>query len=185
MTLQLGGFSALQTAVERAARVNLDACLQCGCCSGGCTGIEYMDYGPRQIIQLIKADRSDVLFQSEAIWFCASCHICEDRCPAGIRISAVMDSLREIAWHDAAQTAQNAQQLFHAMFLDHIAAFGRLEEGMFAFLYSRRAKTPLPKPKLLWRMLRRGRVRPSLPRRASGSFRKLCRMLRQKEADET
>lgn len=149
--------SSLQTEVEQKADVNLDTCMQCGCCTGGCSGIEAMDFSPRQIIQLIKMDERAVLLNSRTIWMCVSCHICEDRCPAGIKISGLMDALRAIAYAQPTLKA-NKQIHFHNLFLGQVKNFGRTHEGLLMLSYSWKAKTPLPPTKLIIGYLKRMRV---------------------------
>lgn len=171
--------SQLQSEVESLCKVNLDACLQCGCCTGSCTGIECMDYSPRQIIQMVKLDYRQTLLTSAAIWLCASCHICEDRCPAGIKIAVLMDTLREIAVNEQAGLANN-QLTFHSLFLKQVSHFSRLHEGLLAFNYSSKAKTPLPELKLMFNMLVKARVDLKPPRRPSHSFKKVIGKLEGK-----
>ncbi|MDR3565759.1 MAG: 4Fe-4S dicluster domain-containing protein [Negativicutes bacterium] len=171
--------SALQAKLEQATGVNVDVCLQCGCCTGGCTGIEFMDFSPRQVIQMIKLGHRETLLNSSAIWFCAACHICEDRCPAGIHITEVMDGLRSMAADDPS-LPENEKKQFHRMFLSHIKRFGRLHEGSFTLAYSWCAKMPLPEIKLMWRMFTKGRIDVKLPHRPAASFKKLISSLRER-----
>jgi len=148
---------SLQNEIEQKANVNLDTCMQCGCCTGGCSGIDCMDYSPRQVIQLIKKDQRDRLLKSKTIWMCVACHICEDRCPAGIRISRFMDALREIAIADSS-LKPNMQTDFHKTFLGQVKTFGRTHEGLLMMAYSLKTKTPLPPTKLIIDLLLRMRV---------------------------
>jgi len=72
----------------------IEACIQCGTCSGSCPAVEYMDYSPRQIIALIRADKKDEVLSSDTIWCCSSCYYCTVRCPQNIKITEMMYALK-------------------------------------------------------------------------------------------
>jgi heterodisulfide reductase subunit C len=74
---------------------NLMACNQCGKCSAGCPAAFAMDLLPNQVIRLVQLGLEEVL-QSRTIWLCASCLTCASRCPKGVDLSRVMDTLRLI-----------------------------------------------------------------------------------------
>jgi len=75
----------------------IDECIQCGTCSSSCPMVEYMDYTPRQIMAMIKAGFKEEVLQSFTPWLCASCYSCQVRCPAEIKITDVMYSLKRQA----------------------------------------------------------------------------------------
>ena len=87
---------ALTTRVERIAGQNLLACYQCGKCSAGCPMVAYMDIPPNQMIRLAQLGMIDSLLDCEAIWICVSCLTCNSRCPKGVRIAELIESLRQI-----------------------------------------------------------------------------------------
>jgi len=72
----------------------IDVCIQCGTCSGSCPAVEYMDYSPREIIALIRADLRDRVIYSDTIWCCSSCYSCTVRCPKNIKITEMMYALK-------------------------------------------------------------------------------------------
>ncbi len=72
----------------------IDVCIQCGTCSGSCPAVEYMDYSPRQIIAMIRADLREQVLQSDTIWCCSSCYYCTVRCPKEIKITGMMYALK-------------------------------------------------------------------------------------------
>ncbi|MCD4775668.1 MAG: 4Fe-4S dicluster domain-containing protein [Candidatus Aegiribacteria sp.] len=75
----------------------VDACYQCGNCSSGCPLAQEMAILPNRIIRLVQLGQKDDIIHSNTIWICASCFQCTVRCPKGIDIQAVMDTLRQIA----------------------------------------------------------------------------------------
>ena len=89
-----GGFKQL---VNDLSGQQSDACYQCGNCSSGCPLAQEMDILPNKVIRLVQLGQGDDVINSETIWICASCFQCTVRCPKGIDIQAVMDTLRQIA----------------------------------------------------------------------------------------
>lgn len=75
----------------------LELCIQCGTCSGVCPLSIYMDYTPRQVMALTRADFKHEVLKSHTIWLCASCYACTVECPQGIRITDIMYELKQRA----------------------------------------------------------------------------------------
>ncbi|WP_205880690.1 4Fe-4S dicluster domain-containing protein [Limisphaera ngatamarikiensis] len=75
----------------------LKSCIQCGTCSGTCPLSIYMDYTPRQIMALVRADFKHEVLRSRTIWLCASCYACTVECPRNIRITDIMYALKQRA----------------------------------------------------------------------------------------
>src|SRR5512137_1472423 len=82
---------------ELACGVDLDACYECGKCSGGCSTGHHYDFTPRKIIQLVRLGAEETLLNLDALSICVSCRLCVERCPSGIDIPAIIDYLREKA----------------------------------------------------------------------------------------
>lgn len=75
---------------------NIMTCYQCGECSGGCPESAVMDLLPNQIVHKIQLGDESVL-KTNTFWICSSCLVCSVRCPKGIDIAKVMESLRELS----------------------------------------------------------------------------------------
>lgn len=86
--------------VDELSGEHLFACYQCGNCSSGCPLAQEMDILPSTIIRLAQLGQKEDIIRSKTIWICASCFQCTVRCPKGIDIQAVMDTLRQIALDD-------------------------------------------------------------------------------------
>jgi len=89
--------SAFVNRVQKNADQKLMACYQCGKCSAGCPMAEHMDVLPNQIIRLAQLGMQERLLASSAIWTCVSCMTCNTRCPKGVHIAEVIESLRDMA----------------------------------------------------------------------------------------
>jgi quinone-modifying oxidoreductase, subunit QmoC len=79
---------------------NLESCIQCGTCSGVCPLSIYMDYTPRQVMELTRSDFKNEVLRSHTIWLCASCYSCTCECPRLIRITDIMYELKQRAIHE-------------------------------------------------------------------------------------
>src|ERR1700690_4059335 len=79
---------------------DLESCIQCGTCSGVCPLSIYMDYTPRQVMELTRSDFKNEVLRSTTIWLCASCYACTVECPKQIRITDIMYELKQRAMHD-------------------------------------------------------------------------------------
>lgn len=83
--------------VEELSGQQVTACYQCGNCSSGCPLAQEMDILPSRMIRLAQLGQRKTLINSNTIWICASCFQCTVRCPKGIDIQGVMDTLRQFA----------------------------------------------------------------------------------------
>lgn len=75
----------------------LQSCIQCGTCSGTCPLSIYMDFSPRQVMALVRADFKNEVLRSHTIWLCASCYACTTECPRQIRITDIIYALKQRA----------------------------------------------------------------------------------------
>ena len=82
--------------VEQLSGENMYTCYQCGKCSAGCPSISEMDIPPGEIIRLIQLGQEKEVLNSKTIWICASCFTCVTRCPKGVDLAKIMESLRQI-----------------------------------------------------------------------------------------
>jgi heterodisulfide reductase subunit C len=73
-------------------------CYQCGTCASTCPVARTTErYNPRQIIRLALLGQRDEVLKGDAIWLCASCYNCQERCPQKVEIADVIYALRNIA----------------------------------------------------------------------------------------
>src|ERR1700739_124608 len=75
----------------------LPSCIQCGTCSGTCPLSIYMDFSPRQVMALGRADFKNEGLRSNSIWLCASCYGCTVECPRQIRVTDILYALKQRA----------------------------------------------------------------------------------------
>ena len=73
------------------------ACEQCGLCSSACplTGVD--GFNIRKILRHVELGLIDEIADSPLPWFCTTCGRCEDVCPNGIEIIAIIRPLRSLS----------------------------------------------------------------------------------------
>jgi heterodisulfide reductase subunit C2 len=78
---------------NRSGAFNATACMNCGTCTGLCPiGIDIM---PRQLFRYVALGLEEkVLEQTETIFTCLLCRMCEDNCPSGVKIAENVRTVR-------------------------------------------------------------------------------------------
>ena len=131
--------SPLSRELKNLFGIDVDTCLECGKCSGGCSNGHVFDYTPRKIVQLVKLGAEETLMRMDALWICLSCQLCFDRCPSGIDIPRILDHLREGARLRGIPATRPAVGRFHELMLEQIRKTGRVSE--FALMLRFKAAT--------------------------------------------
>ena len=73
-------------------------CYECSRCTGSCPAAMVMDTpGPRRILINCLYSGADQATRDESLWFCTTCHVCEDRCPQEIHIVNLLTALMNVA----------------------------------------------------------------------------------------
>jgi len=76
----------------------LDACFSCGTCSAGCPIHEvFPEYNPKKLAKIVKLGMKKQVLTSPYIWYCATCHNCEQRCPQNVKFFNVLNVLKNMA----------------------------------------------------------------------------------------
>jgi heterodisulfide reductase subunit C len=130
--------------VEEAGGINVQACYQCGTCSGGCPTVFAMDYTPRQIIRMVHLGMKDEVLSSMSIWVCSSCYTCQTRCPRDVHITDVMSALKSISIREGRTPANPKGPVFYKTFVDIVEAYGRMWELELSLKFTNKAETEIP-----------------------------------------
>lgn len=128
ITLSYKGKNTFLEAVNHKSGSNVLDCYQCGKCVSTCPVSAFMEYPPREIMQMIKLELKEEALTANSTWFCLTCSACSGRCPREINIPAVMEAVRHIAIEES--TLSDSKQVknirkFHEIFLDMIKRYGR------------------------------------------------------------
>lgn len=77
---------------------NIKYCFTCGTCTAGCP-VRQIDerYNPRRIIRMILLGMRDEVLKSDFIWLCSTCYTCQERCPQDVKITDLMNAVKNLA----------------------------------------------------------------------------------------
>lgn len=113
----------------------LKACIQCGTCTGSCPVSYAMDIPPRELIALFRTGDMETIFNSNAIWTCASCYSCQTRCPALIKITDIIYALKQTAMERKIYSKKFPVHSIYNAFLRSMRKFGRVNEPRLMVYY--------------------------------------------------
>ncbi|HBT46668.1 MAG TPA: heterodisulfide reductase [Peptococcaceae bacterium] len=134
-------------------------CFQCYKCSSGCPVAGAMDILPHQIVRFVHLGLEEELLKCRAIWLCTACHTCKARCPNGIDISAINDTLKAAVLARGLRPALPAVADFHRQFLASVEKHGRVHELGMMVAYKLKTGNYLQDVPLGMRMLARGKFK--------------------------
>lgn len=163
--------TGLARSIAEATGVEVAKCYQCGKCTAGCPMAPHMDLSPNQVMRLAQdgdpAAQERVL-RSMALWCCAGCLTCTQRCPRELDPAAVMDVLRELAYRRRlAPAAARKIRAFHEAFLSAVECDGRMGEVPLVARYKLSSLDLFSDVTLAPRLLAKGKL-PLLPHRIKG-----------------
>jgi len=161
------GEPAFAGLVRERSGVNFNRCYQCLTCTLGCPAFFTMDYLPHQIIRMVQLGAKSEVLRSTAIWRCASCETCVTRCPHGIDITRLMDTLRQMAIQENVPGREPAMSTFHRIFLKGIRQWGRQYELGMLLAFKFRIRDFLGDTGLGIKMLQKRKL-SLLPKRIKG-----------------
>lgn len=153
--------------VKKLSRVDFNRCYQCLTCALGCPVLFAMDYLPNQILRMIQLGAKSEVLRSTTIWLCASCGACVTRCPYGIDIPRLMDTLRHMALREKVSGMETIVPAFHRIFLKSIRQWGRQYELGMLLKLKLKVRDLFSDIGLGVKMLQRGKL-SLLPRRVKG-----------------
>ncbi|MDD4859090.1 MAG: 4Fe-4S dicluster domain-containing protein [Dehalococcoidales bacterium] len=104
------------------------SCIQCGMCSGSCPMASRMEYAPRQLIAMIRADMKEEVLSSNSMWYCLSCYLCTARCPKDVKPTDLAHALESLATQQGYRTKGNNNPAMYRAFVDSIRSNGRVHE---------------------------------------------------------
>jgi heterodisulfide reductase subunit C len=125
ITVKKGKTEGIINAVQEASGVDVSICFQCKKCTSGCPVAKLVTCPPSEIMRRLHLDAGDELLESDILWMCVSCETCSARCPMGIDVAAVMDTLRHLALERGASKQEGNVPLFNRAFLKTVQMFGR------------------------------------------------------------
>jgi heterodisulfide reductase subunit C len=146
------------TGIPQDIGMDIAKCYQCGKCSAGCPVGFAMDYTPRAILRMLQLNMAEDAIKTNTIWICASCQTCSVRCPRGVDIASVMESLR-IRAKEEGHISEKEIDLFHDLFLKSIEKYGRAHEMGIILSSNLLGKKPFKDVEYGVTMLSKGKLR--------------------------
>ncbi|MFZ5632416.1 MAG: 4Fe-4S dicluster domain-containing protein, partial [Bacillota bacterium] len=114
----------------------IELCYHCQKCAAGCLPMAgFQEITPNQLIRMINLGLKEKVLRSPAIWLCTGCETCGARCPNGISIAEVMDTVREMTRAENIMAPGDRTPTFHRMFLNDLKSRGRISESILMAKY--------------------------------------------------
>lgn len=153
-------------AVEDESGQVVSRCYQCGNCTAGCPMSYTYDFTVSRIMRLIQAGQRETVLSSKAVWMCATCETCTQRCPNNIDVSSVMDACRHMARREG-KGGVHAVRAFFDSFITTMGLHGRTHEIGLMALYMARTGRLWTDVELAPKMLPKGKM-AIMPHRIEG-----------------
>jgi len=123
-------------------REMIQACIQCGTCTGSCPNAFAMDLTPRQLWRHVLLDQPEAVFDSRTFTLCSACYYCTLRCPRGLPLTEAMHALKRLA-AKRRLPLHKPSSAFYRQFLESVRRHGRVNELEFMSLYFAEMRNPL------------------------------------------
>ena len=166
-------------------RKMVQACFQCGTCTGSCPNQFAMDFTPRRLWRLVLRGETEAIFNSKTFTLCSSCYYCTLRCPRGLKLTEAMAALKQIAAREN-MAAYRPSTLFYKYFLDSVRRYGRVREMEFMSRYFLARKNPLVPFRYAavgFKLMARGKVSLKMPAsQGRGPLESIFRKVEEMEA---
>jgi heterodisulfide reductase subunit C len=142
-TLDLTSHAHESTALDAMASVQdkIQACMQCGTCTGSCPNAFAMDLTPRHMWRLAQLGQKDAIFKSKTFFLCSACYSCTLRCPRGLPLTETIDALKRIAAAEDTDIYKSSTR-FYGSFMNTVRRYGRVREMEFMQRYFLSMKNP-------------------------------------------
>lgn len=159
-------FGFLKT-VQAESQQAVSSCFRCFKCTAGCPMAEEMDYQPDRLVRMVQFGLREEALRSRAIWLCTGCLACSDRCPNGIDVARVIDTLKQMSIREACPAGDPRISDFHQSFLGVVRRYGRLHEATLIALLKLKSRDLTSDLGSGLRMFLKGKI-PPLPQRVRG-----------------
>ncbi len=149
-----------------AIQEKVQACMQCGTCSGSCANSFAMDYTPRLLWRMVQLGLKDEIFNSKTFSLCSSCYYCTLRCPRGLPLTETMHALKRLAVTEGRDKEKKGTR-FYRTFLDTVRLYGRVREMELMaryFLVMKNPMIPFSFTPLGMKLFIKGKLSPQMPK---------------------
>lgn len=115
-------------------------CIQCGTCAGSCLNANHMQYSPRKVIAMVRADMKEEVLRSNSMWYCVSCYLCSVRCPRDIHITDMMYVLKQLAMQEGYVWRRGRTSNMARGIVESVNKYGRVFEFEMVLRYFLRTR---------------------------------------------
>lgn len=129
----------IKDVVDRSG-TDINCCLHCQSCGGGCPVSDAMTYKPNGIIRLLQLEFIQEALESSDIWYCIGCNTCSMACPQAIDIASMMDAVREMTIEAGVKIAEPDIFNFHKEVINSIERHGRTHKLEIMMRYKIRTR---------------------------------------------
>jgi heterodisulfide reductase subunit C len=119
----------------------VQACMQCGTCTGSCANSFAMDLTPRQLWRLVQLGEKEEIFKSKTFYVCSACYYCTLRCPRGLPLTETIAALKRLAAAEGIEMYKQSSN-FYRTFMQTVQRYGRVREMEFINRYFLSMKNP-------------------------------------------
>jgi len=167
-------------------RQMLNACIQCGTCTGSCPNAFAMDLTPRQLWYNVLRGEKETIFHSKTFSLCSACYYCTLRCPRGLPLTEAMSALKQIAAQESLAPYKKSIRFYNS-FMESVRRHGRVREMEFMTLYFLSMKNPfipLQFAPLGMKLMGKGKVSFEFPSKGSNALEAIFRKVKEIEKKE-
>jgi len=93
---------------------DFSGCFKCKTCTNACPVVDAaddplgeLDLLPHQMMHALSLGMGDAVLSSRMIWSCATCYLCQEHCPQGVRITDIFYGLKNLAYRQANRYSPN------------------------------------------------------------------------------
>lgn len=158
-------------------REMVNACIQCGTCTGSCPNAFAMDLTPRQLWYNVLMGEKETIFHSKTFSLCSVCYCCTLRCPRGLPLTEAMSALKQIAAKENLAPYKKSIR-FYQSFMESVRRHGRVREMEFMTLYFLSMKNPFMPfqfAPLGLKLMGKGKVSFEIPSKGNGVLESIFR----------
>ncbi len=161
--------SSFALEVQKRSGENVFLCYQCRKCASGCPLREMMDSSPTEFMRFVQLGMKDKAMTDSTVWRCTSCQTCTTRCPQGIDIAHVIDTVKMMAQDERIKVDSKNVKAFNVIWMNMLKHMGRIYELGLVALLNMAMKQPLKGAELAVEMVKKGKLKfiPTIKRSAS------------------
>lgn len=177
--------TVLEPVIDSLAKVRdmVNACIQCGTCTGSCPNAFAMDLTPRQLWYNVLMGEKETIFRSKTFSLCSVCYFCTLRCPRGLPLTETMSTLKQIAAKENLAPYKKSIR-FYRSFMESVRRHGRVREMEFMTLYFLSMKNPFVPLKFVplgMKLMGKGKVSFEIPSKGKGDLEAIFRRVEELE----